>query len=190
MQTLQVSPKGWRWYLTGHPWIYRSDLAKTPTEGKGEAVRVAGPTGQFLGQYFYNPASKIALRLIRRDESPIDRNFWSARLARAIARRKNITDSTAYRLVSSEADGFPGLIVDRYADVLVLQSLCLGMDNLLPLMLELLREQMAPRSIVARNDAAVRSLEGLPQEIALFFGEEPAAVEILQGTCRFKVDVI
>jgi len=197
MREVRVSPKGLRWQRTGHPWIYRDDLAAADPAAAGELVRVLGPSGQFLGQYLFNPASKIALRLVCPDERPVDRAFWAERLRRAVAYRapghpscgRVVRDGTAYRMISSEADGFPGLIVDRYGEVLVLQSLSLGIERHLPILLELLQEQLRPAAIVARNDAAVRALEGLPQETALLSGERPGPIEIQEGACRFVVDV-
>lgn len=190
MLDLRVTPKGMRWWRTGHPWIYRDDLARTVSQGAGEIVRVLGPAKEFLGQYFYNPASKIALRLVTPDERLVDRSFWEARLTSAIAYRERVVqDTTAYRLISSEADGFPGWIVDRYGEVLVLQSLSLGVERQLPILVDLLKERLHPAAIVARNDVVVRSLEGLPQETSLLYGERPGPIEIQEGPCRFRVDV-
>ncbi|MBI3318737.1 MAG: class I SAM-dependent rRNA methyltransferase [Candidatus Omnitrophica bacterium] len=100
-----------------------------------------------------------------------------------------VEESTAFRLVSSEADGFPGLIVDRYGEVLVLQSMSLGIEQLLPLMVELLQEAVHPKAIVARNDSPVRTLEGLPVEKKLLTGDRPGLVEMTQGKIRTLVDV-
>lgn len=197
MPDVRITPKGLRWWRTGHPWLYRDDLVETKgasperSRGTGELVRVIGPGGEFLGQYFYNPRSKIALRLVRRDEGLVDRGFWAARLRAAIAYRERVVrDATAYRLIASESDGFPGLIVDRYADVLVLQSASAGIEALLPMLVELLVEACAPSAIVARHDGAVRALEGLPPGTVLLHGTPPARVEIQEGDCRFRVDVM
>jgi len=190
MPDVRVTVKGLRWWRRGHPWIYRDDLVKAPRDGAGEIVRVLGPAGECLGQYFYNPASKIALRLVRADERPVDRTWWAARLQAAIAYRARVVqESTAYRVVSSEADGFPGLIVDRYGDILVLQCTALGMAQQLPIVVDLLKELLHPTAIVARHDMAVRALEGLPQETSLLHGERPGPIEIQEGSCRFLVDV-
>lgn len=190
MTDLQITPKGLRWWRTGHPWIYRDDLVKAPAKDAGELVRVVGPAGQFLGQSLYNPASKIALRLVSRDEAPVDRGFWAARLQAALDYRARVVqDSTAYRLIASEADGFPGLIVDRYGDVLVLQSTSLGMERLLPVLIDLLQELIKPSAIVARHDLPIRALEKLPQETSLLAGIKPGPIEIQEGPCRFRVDV-
>ncbi len=190
MPDVRVTVKGLRWWRRGHPWIYRDDLVKAPREGAGDIVRVLGPAGEFLGQYFYNPGSKIALRLVCTEERPVDRTWWMTRLQAAIAYRARVVqESTAYRVLSSEADGFPGLIVDRYGDVLVLQCTALGMAQQLPIIVDLLKELLQPMAIVARHDMAVRALEGLPQETALLHGERPGPVEIREGEARFLVDV-
>lgn len=191
MHEIRVTPKGARWWRTGHPWLYRDDLVNAGSNGAGDIVRVIGPGGEFLGQYFYNPASKIALRLVSREPALVDRGVWETRLRAALAYRDRVVrDSTAYRLISSEADGFPGLIVDRYADVLVLQSLCLGIERQLPILVDLLKDVLHPSAIVARHEVAVRALEGLPQETTMLFGEPPGPVEIQEGDCRFRVDVM
>lgn len=190
MTNLQVIPKGLRWWQTGHPWMYRDDLVKADAKSAGELVRVLGPGRQFLGQYLYNPASKIALRLVSRDEAPVDRGFWEARLRAALDYRARVVqDSTAYRLIASEVDGFPGLIVDRYGDVLVLQSSSLGMERYVPMLVDLLQELIKPSAIVARNDLPIRALEKLPQETSLLAGIKPGPIEIREGVCKFRVDV-
>lgn len=190
MSDVRVTTKGMRWWRTGHPWIYRDDIAKGDKSAAGELVRVVGPAGDVLGQYFFNPASKIALRLVSREAAFVDRAVWEQRLRQALAYRQRVVrDSTAYRVIASEADGFPGLIVDRYGDVLVLQSTSLGIERVLPILVDLLQEVVRPSAIVARHDAAIRTLEGLPRESKLLAGERPGPLEIQEGPCRFLVDV-
>ncbi len=157
----------------------------------GQVVRVKAPNGRLLGQAFYNAVSKIGLRWLDHDpEKPVDRSFWTARLAVALEYRARVVQrSTACRLVSSEADGFPGLIVDRYGPVLVLQSMCLGMDRFVPLIVELLTDLVHPEVVIARNDSNIRALEGLPVEKQLISGKQPGRVEVTEGDCRFLVDV-
>lgn len=190
MSDVRITPKGMRWWRSGHPWLYRDDIAKGDKSSAGDLVRVVGPAGEFLGQYFFNPASKIALRLVSRDEAFVDRTVWDQRLRQALAyRRRVVHDSTAYRLIASEADGFPGLIVDRYGEVLVLQSTSLGIERVLPILVDLLQEVVRPAAIVARNDVTIRKLEGLPSESKMVTGERPGPIEIQEGDCRFVVDV-
>ncbi len=186
-----ITPKGLRWYGTGHPWIYRDDLKDALPALSGQIVQVQSASGKELGRAFYNPKSKIALRWLTRHSGEIvDRTFWAQRLQEAIRYRQRVVrESTAYRLISSEADGFPGLIVDRYGSVLVLQLLSLGMDQLLPVVLELLQEMVHPSAVIARNDSPIRTLEGLPQEKKVLCGERPHRVEVTEGKCRYLVDV-
>ncbi|MBI3333786.1 MAG: class I SAM-dependent rRNA methyltransferase [Candidatus Omnitrophica bacterium] len=183
--------KGERWRRGGHPWVYRSDLKSADSSSSGEIVRVKGPGGRLLGQAFYNAASKIALRWLDDDpEKPIDRSFWEERLKAALRYREEVVkESTAYRLISSEADGFPGLIIDRYDSALVLQSLSLGIDRVVPLLVEILTGLLKPKAVVARNDSPVRSLEGLPVEKRLIAGEKPGRIEVTEGNRRYLVDV-
>lgn len=188
---VRLTPKGWRWRRSGHPWIFRDDVV-LPREGleSGDLVTVADPQGRFLGQALYSALSRIALRWVTDQEILVDRNFWAARLARAISwRRQVVRDSDACRLVFGEADGFPGLVVDNYAGHLAVQSLHPGMERLLPRLLEILQEQLQPASITLRHDVEVRRLEGLPLEVGTVFGELPELVEVREGPVRFLVDL-
>ena len=188
---VKLTPKGERWARSGHPWVYLDDLDRPDAALSGEIVPVKGPQGKPLGLGFFNAKSKIGLRWIAQNpEQPINRDFWAGRLDQALKLRERVVqDSNACRLISSEADGFPGLIVDRYGPVLVLQSLCLGMEKILPVLIELLKERTQAVSIVSRNESHVRALEGLPLEKKLLFGPRPERVEIREGECRFLVDV-
>ncbi len=191
-QSVKLTPKGERWRRTGHPWIYRDDVESVDSQCAGAIVRVLAPAGQPVGQAFCNPHSKIVLRWLTEDpERPVDRAFWEERLTAALnLRQRVVRDSDACRLIYSEADRFPGLIVDRYGAVLVVQSLSLGIDPLLPLLLELLIERVRPEAVVARNDASVRRLEGLPLEKGVIYGNLPGRLEIQEGNRRFLVDVL
>ncbi len=186
---VRLTAKGWRWQRTGHPWIYRDDLAAPPQLSGGELVEVLDHQGRFLGQAFYSAKSRIALRFLTYTDETVDRRFWEQRLERAFAyRRQVVADTDAYRLVYSEADGFPGLIVDTYSGHLALQALHPGMERLLPEIIDLLKTT-SPLSITLRNDAEVRGLEGLPLEVATVSGELPPLVEAREGGVRFLVDV-
>jgi 23S rRNA (cytosine1962-C5)-methyltransferase len=188
---VQLTPKGERWRKTGHPWIYRDDVQALSSQQAGKIVRVLDPSGKPVGQALCNPHSKIALRwLTDQPDEPLDRSFWQRRLEAAIRLREAVVkDSNAYRLIYAEADGFPGLIVDRYDRVLVVQCLSLGMEQLLPHMVEQLIERLNPQAIVLRHDASVRRLEGLPLKKEVVYGHLPNRLEICEGPCRFWVDV-
>jgi len=187
-----LTPKGARWRKTRHPWVYRDDLRGVSESLAGEVVRVKAPDGTPVGQAFCNPRSKITLRWLTDDpEQPVDRDFWAGRLQAAIELRQRVVkDSTAYRLIHSEADGFPGLIVDRYGEVLVVQSLGLGIEQVMPTLLDLLAEMLKPTAVVARNDSPVRRLEGLTVEKKLLSGKLPDRIEVTEGERRYRVDVM
>lgn len=161
--TAVISAKGAARVRDGHLWIYRSDVTGRPKVETGSVVRVADNRGRFLAQAHFGAESEITLRLISKEEAGINREFWRGRLlAAAEWRRRIVTDTDAYRLIHSEGDYLPGLIIDRYGDCFVLQTLTRGMDVLKPMWTELLVEEFQPRLIVERNDAKVRQLEGLP----------------------------
>ena len=187
-----LTPKGERWRRSAHPWTYRDDLKPLDAKLAGQVVRVKSPDGQIVGQAFCNPASKIALRWLTEDaDEPVDRGFWAARVQAALdLRRRVVRDSNACRLIHSEADGFPGLIADRYGDVLVVQMLSRGMEEISAVVLDLLQEALHPSAVVARNDSPVRKLEGLPQEKKLLAGKLPDRIEVTEGDRRYLVDVM
>jgi 23S rRNA (cytosine1962-C5)-methyltransferase len=172
----------------GHLWIYRSDVRDAGEAEGGAVVRVRDERGRAVGQALYSSRSEIALRLLTTREETIDRDWWRARLRAAAARREGVErEAGAYRLVYSEGDLLPSLIVDKYGDVLVLQTLSQGTDALKNLFTELLVEEFAPRSIVERNDVRVRGLEGLPLQAGVLHGGEPGELEVEQHGVRFRV---
>jgi len=178
---------------SGHLWIYRSDIRGVPTADSGSVVRVVDVRGRFLAWAHYGAESEIALRLLSRQaEDRIDRTFWKERLSHAIAWRQTIAgESESCRLVHAEGDGLPGLIVDRYRDALVLQTLTRGMESLKGMWVELLGEALSPRCIIERNDVRVRQLEGLALTRGLLTGELPAnGQEITENGLRFEVDLL
>lgn len=170
----------------GHLWIYRSDLVDADAEG-GSVVVVKDERGNLIGQALYSAASQIALRFLTQTNEEIDREWWRRRIRDAVARRSTPADTNAYRLVYSEGDLLPSLIVDRYNDVLVMQTLSQGTEALKSVFAEILIEEFEPRAVVERNDARVRELEGLPLIAATVYGEEPGELEILQHGLRFVV---
>lgn len=172
----------------GHLWIYRSDVRDAAQAEGSSVVRVRDERGRQVGQALYSSRSEIALRLLTMRDETIDRDWWRARLRAAAARREGLEqEAGAYRLVYSEGDLLPSLIVDRYGDVLVIQTLAQGTDALKSLFTELLVEEFAPRSIVERNDVRVRALEGLPSQAGVLYGEEPGEIEVAQHGIRFRV---
>lgn len=187
MQTVKVNKRGADRVRAGHLWIYRSDIVDVSAEG-GSVVRVTDERGNFVGQALFSDASQIALRFLTQSNEEIDRDWWRGRIVEAAGRRNIPPETNAYRLIYSEGDLLPSLIVDRYDDLLVLQTLSQGTDALKPLLTEILIEEFAPRAIVERNDARVRELEGLPLLAGTIYGDAPEEIEILQHGLRFYVE--
>ncbi|HEX6047254.1 MAG TPA: class I SAM-dependent rRNA methyltransferase [Pyrinomonadaceae bacterium] len=186
MKTVRVNKKGADRVRRGHLWIYRSDVLEVDADG-GAVVTVRDERGNFIGQALFSDSSQIALRFLTQSTEVIDRDWWRHRIMEAHARRHVPPDTNAYRVIYSEGDLLPSLIVDRYDDVLVLQTLSQGTDALKSMLVEILAEQFTPRAIVERNDARVRELEGLPLITATVYGEAPEELEILQHGLRFVV---
>lgn len=186
MQTVKVNKRGADRVRHGHLWIYRSDLIDAEAAG-GAIVSVQDERGNFVGQAFYSNASQIALRFLTTTIEAIDNEWWRRSIREAAARRRVPVDTNAFRLIYSEGDLLPSLIVDRYDDVLVLQTLSQGADALKSLLTEILVEEFNPRAVIERNDARVRELEGLPLITGTLYGDAPAKLEILQHGLRFGV---
>ncbi len=190
MGRLIIGSKGFSWFKKGHPWIFRNDLEKVEDAAPGSIISLEKKTGEFLGQGFYSDRSKIAFRLISRSKEPVGREFWKRKLEEADEYRKNVVrDTNAYRMVYGESDGIPSLIVDRYGDHLVLQTLSQGTDQLTFLFADILSELFHPSSLILRNDLSVRGLEGLPQEKKVFQGDSPADLEAFEGGVKYSVDL-
>lgn len=188
MNEATVTKRGADRIRDGHLWIYRSDVVKADDALGGSVVVVRDQNRNFVGQAFYSNSSQIALRFLTQTEEPIDRDWWRRRLIEAAARRAGITSNTnAYRLVYSEGDLLPSIIIDRYDDVLVLQTLSQGSETIKPLLVELLTEEFKPRAIIERNDVRVRQHEGLELIASTLYGEAPAEFEIKQDGIRFLV---
>ena len=193
---VRATRKGADRVLSGHPWIFSSDIADRGEAQAGDVVRVVDPAGHALGLAHYSSTSKISIRMLSAaasDAGPegLTRDFFLRRLGAAQQlRTRVVTDSDAYRLTHGEADLLPGLVVDRYADYLVVQTLSQGMDRAKPLIVECLRELFAPAAIVARNDVAVRRSEALPLETAVLWGDAPPTAVIRMNCLRMEADLL
>ena len=184
-----VSRRGEDRIRAGHPWIYRSDVASVDATA-GDIVAVVGSSGRRLGDAFFSDRSQITLRMVTQGEARFADRGWRGRIDAAAGFRESLRiDASAYRVVHGEADGLPSLIVDRYADWLVLQSLSQATDRHLPAIVEALVERFAPRGILARNDPKVRALEGLDQSVQVLHGEVPDTVEVREGAVVFRADL-
>ena len=190
MGSLILTPKGLAWFRKGHPWIYRTDLEEIKDAAPGSVVSLETKNGKFLARGFYSDHSKIALRVISRSPEVIDAQFWEKRLLSAFRYRQAVVQQTnAYRLIYGESDGIPSLVVDRYANHFVLQTLTQGTENLLPLFTEIILKLFQPVSIILRNDVMVRDLEGLPREKKILFGECPKEVQVFEGEIHYLADL-
>jgi 23S rRNA (cytosine1962-C5)-methyltransferase len=176
---------------SGHPWIFSSDVTDRGSAEAGDAVEVHDPRGKLLGTAHYSSASQITLRLLSGIREPIDETFFMRRLSAAIAwRERVVSGSNACRLVYSEGDLLPGLIVDRYGAYLVMQTLNQGMDRTRDLIKDCLEELLHPAGILARNDASVRKLESLPVETIALSGEVPDRVSIEINGLKLAADLV
>jgi 23S rRNA (cytosine1962-C5)-methyltransferase len=185
---VKVAQRGAERVRGGHLWIYKSDVAEANGAAGGALARVRDPRGKFVAWAWYSDKSEISLRVLSLRDEEINREWWRARLRAAIARRAGLeNEADAYRLIYSEGDLLPSLIVDRYADTLVLQTLAQGSDALKSLFVELLAEELSPRAIIERNDVPVRKFEGLPLINSVLYGDAPDEIAITQHGARFAV---
>ena len=175
---------------SGHPWVFRSDIARIEGENAdGGVVRVLSDRGQFLAMAVYNPLSQISLRILSRKEEPIDRAFIFGRVKRALLYRRNFADFRSCRLIFAESDGLPAVIADAFGDQIALQVLCRGMEAFKRDIVDALVSELHPRGVYERNDVPVRTLEGLPMQTGLLYGDVPDRVEMVENGVHFWVDV-
>ena len=178
--------------LRGHLWIFSNEIGSPPVSDlePGSIHEVFDANKEFIGMAYANSRSLIAARILSRRKTAIDSAFVEQRIREAVAfRRQVLADREAYRLVFSESDLLPGLIVDKYGTVLAVQSLTAGMDLLLDDVVSALAETMNPEAIFLRNDAPVRELEGVPLEKRLAYGVLPPDVTIPSWGLEFLVDI-
>ena len=177
---IRLQPKQDRRLKAGHPWAFSNELAMAPEHrawAPGMVVRIEGDDGWRHGTFMFNPRSLIAARLLDRDPgAAIDAAWVRARLADAVALRARVTPGAHHRLVHAEADRMPGLVIDRFGGLAVVQANTAGMDRLLPEIIAALLDLLPLHAIVARNDSGARVHEGLPQEVRLLHGEPGDAV--------------
>jgi 23S rRNA (cytosine1962-C5)-methyltransferase len=177
--------------LDGCPWIFRGELLHHDPRENGEIVTVVDSTGRFVGRGFYSASSQIAVRiLVTRRAEAVDADLMRRRLLSALALRETLyAGRDAVRLVNAEADGLPGLIVDRFGPMLVMEVLSAGLVPFLPVIVETLATRLHPTGILERGDVSVRALEGLPQENRVHYGELVSPVFIHEHGLTLQVDV-
>lgn len=178
---------------SGHPWAFSNEIlmdAETKALPAGSLAVLRAPGGEALGVATFNPHSLIAARLLTTNpEAHIDALFLGRRLAQAAKLRDRLIGVPYYRLIHAEADGLPGVIIDRFGDALVVQVNCAGMDALTPVLLEALEAELSPRTIVLKNDSPVRELEGLKREVTVAKGEADGVIELIENGAKYVADL-
>jgi 23S rRNA (cytosine1962-C5)-methyltransferase len=189
--TVIVKPGESERIIAGHPWVYANSIQHVtvpPTDG--ETVYVKDHRARFLGTGLYNSRSKIVIRMLHHDRVDVDRNFFRTRITAALAhRRKWLPNASSFRVVNAESDFLSGLIVDKYEDVLVLQTSSLGMDKRKHLIAEVLQELLQPRAILERNDMSSRKFEGLAEVNDVLAGDAPGDVAVDLNGLKFAADL-
>ncbi len=184
-----VNRRGEARIALGHPWVFRSDVVKDGDASPGAIVHVVNGRGTSLGFAFWSSRSEIRLRMIERGDKLSD-DLWRTRIEQALLWRKTIAaGAEALRLVHGEGDGLPSLVVDRYGETLVVQTLSQAMERAKPEIVDVLSELLHPRGILERNDPRVRTLEGLAPAISVLSGEVPDVVEVSEGDVRLRADL-
>ncbi len=181
--------------ILGHPWVFSNAIDSKHTTIKqltaGAAVSVYDYRNKFIGYGYANPSSLICIRILSRDEQqPIDTALIKHRLMQALALREQLRDTPHYRLVYSESDGLAGLVVDRFADTLVVQITTAGMQVRQTIIIDALIELLAPKCIILRNDSSIRELEQLDRFTDVAHGEAPLHLEITEGQATFAVPAL
>ena len=191
--TIRLRPREGRRVRNGAPWVFSNEIAMDgPTKAlpAGSIVNLKGDDGRELGTFYFNPRSLIAgRRLDHAVDATIDAEFFVVRLSRALALRQALYERPFYRLVNAEGDGLPGLVLDRFGDILVVQITTAGMESLLTPLVEAIERVLAPDAILARNDTAARSLEGLESYVRPLKGEAKRAV-VEENGVRYFVDPV
>ena len=186
-----ISPAGARRLRQGHLWVYAADMVREPEDPAVPIVRVVDSAANVQGYALYSRQSQIRLRFLSRDSNPPTSQLFRDRLKAAVQRRAGMLGpGTACRLVFGEADLLPSIVVDRYGDYLVLQTLSYGADTLRSKLVTWLEEELRPAGVVERNDVKARRLEGLELRKGLLAGSVPERVEITEAGVRFQVDLL
>ncbi len=190
MPALSIQPRARLFH--GHVWVYATEIkARFGNPQPGDVVQLQDARGKPLGSAIYNPQSQISARLFSYRRQDLDLDFFIRRIERALrAREAAGVDTGLCRLVWSESDGLPGVIVDRYGDYLVLQTLTLAMAQRQELLVQALVQVLSPKGIIQRNEGNVRKAEGLDQVKGLIWGEQPDPYVVRHGGSAFHVDLV
>ena len=191
MNTVKLKSKEERRILRGHPWVFSNEIEKLPAGlSPGELVDVVDHANRFVGRGYINPRTLICVRILTRKQEEIDEAFFRKKISAARSLRETFGFGDSFRAVFGEGDDLPGLIVDKYADTLVVQSSTAGIDNQIEAILSALRDVYSPRAIVLRNDTASREVEGLSQEKRVAFGSLAGPVVIEESGISYSIDVL
>lgn len=174
---------------SGHPWLYASEIERVEGESAAGVAEVYSAKGTFLARALYNPASQIALRILTTHDEPIDADFFARRVRTAWEYRQRFCDVNSCRAIYAEADFLPGLVVDKFGGVLVVQVLSLGMELWKRELTDILVEVIRPEGIYERNDVPVRRLEGMQEATGLLYGDVPDRVPMVENGIVYAVDV-
>ena len=176
--------------LAGHSWVFANEVAKIEGKDKnGSLATVCAFDGRFIGKGYINHASKILVRIFIRNNETDEGDFYEKRILEAWEQRKKLGFENCCRVVFGEADNIPALIVDKYADILAIQCLSLGIHQRKKIIVDALVKIFSPRGIFERSDVAVRAKEGLPEEKGVLYGEVPDEVIIKENGLKMSVDV-
>lgn len=190
MSKISVNKKGAKRFRNGHLWVYKSDLVKIEASG-GDIVTVVDEGNNFIGKAFYSDKSEISLRFFTISKEEINKEFWRKAILKSQNRRPKLENQTnAFRLVNSESDLIPSLIIDNYNGNFVIQTLSQSTEKLKQTFVEILREEFQPKSIIERNDAKVRLLENLEQVNSVLYGEIADEITIEQNGIEFYVSLL
>lgn len=196
LPTIYLKPGEADRVLAGHPWIYEGSILRLTREpADGDVIQVKDHRRRFLGVGFYNSKSRIRVRVLSPERRELDEAFFEKRLRDAVEhRRRFLPGATSYRVVNAEGDLLSGLIVDKYEDVLVLQTSSMGMDQRKPLIIGILQKLLSPRAILERNDMGSRRFEGLPDAHGVLAGTlseaEQAAIPVRLNGLQFEANLL
>ncbi len=179
----------------GHLWVFSNevDTKLTPLDqfAPGDLVQVSDYKGKFIGNGYINPHSLISARLVSRDPNyQLDQSLLTHRFKVALSLRERLFPDPFYRLVFGESDYLPGLVVDRFGDVLSVQITTAGMEGYKEQIIAALDKVIRPKTIILRNDSSVRDLEGLPSYVETALGEAPEHIQIVENGCRFQAPAL
>ena len=191
--SIHLAPGGHRRAVMGHPWIFSNEIrmdAAAKALAPGTLVRLVAEHGEALGTAYFNPHTLIAARLLTRaPHAQIDAAFMAERVRQAEALRARLVPAPFYRLAHAEADGLPGLILDRYGDAVVVQANTAGMEVLTPLLIEALETVLGPAAVLLRNDSPSRRLEGLEPRVDWAKGGLDGTIDLIENGARFPVEL-